>query len=172
MDKPINEVTPVPPDVDKQIQYIKHLRKEVLPRIKNLQTELDMITAIEQSLIAAKILEKSGEDAEFKNPSILSSSQANQILIESKIKVTAVRVEVLKAIFSKKDNEFTVAGIHKTISKYRPISKSAVITTMLLFKEKAIIEERKEQLDSQKRIGRPEAKFTYNKMKGKGAASQ
>jgi hypothetical protein len=163
MDKPMSEVTRALPDVDKQIQYIKHLRKEVLPRIKNLETELDMITAIEQSLLAARILEKSGEEIESKNPSPISSIQADQILSESKIKLTAVRVEVLKAIFSKKSNEFTVSEIHKSISKYRPISKSAVINTMLLFREKGLIDERKEQRSSQKRIGRPETKFTYNK---------
>jgi len=156
--KPVMEGSPVLPDIDKQIRYIKHLRQDVVPRIRNLQTELDMIMAIEQSLIAAKLLTESQPLA---HPSSEAHANATQLLKASGIKLTSARIEVLRVILSQAGKEFTVSGVHKAILKYRPISKSAVIATLLLLKEKGLISESSADHPSRKRIGRPERKFRY-----------
>lgn len=157
-------VSAVLPDIDKQIDYIKHLRKEVIPCIKKLETELDMVFAIEQSLMAAKMFFKSkATDRELDTPGTSDLElQCNIILNSINIKITTVRIEVLKAILSKHGREFTVTEINKSIPKSKAISKSAVISTISLFKIRGVIDQNKNVYSRERnRLGRPEMKFRY-----------
>jgi hypothetical protein len=157
--------SPVLPDIDKQIDYVKKLRKEVIPSIRNLHNELEMIFAIEQSLMAAKVLSKfEGSASQHNLPASKNSTldfQCHQILHSRKIKLTSIRIETLKAILAN-EGKFTITEIYKAISKTRLISKTAVIATLNLFKARGLIIEIKEA-DHNARVGRPEIKFAYKK---------
>src|SRR5687767_3592915 len=113
MEKRSDQIMPLPdlPDIDKQINFIKHLRQDIIPCIRSLQTEDDMIFAIEQSLIAAKILAKLEETERSHDPSASLRSDVKYILNAAMINSTGVRIDVLKAILSKGREEFTIAEI-------------------------------------------------------------
>jgi predicted transcriptional regulator len=166
MAKSIIEGSVKVPGIDQQIDYIKHLRKDIIPFVKHLQTGLDMITAIEQSLLAAKIFDRSGKKQPGDSPMGAVHSINNvyhQILNSFRIKLTAIRIEVLKAILAS-NGEFTVRQIHKVLSKRKSVSKAAVISTLILFKIRGLIQERKDEVSDKRRgIGRPEIKYIYRK---------
>jgi predicted transcriptional regulator len=165
MAKSILGESPVLPDIDKQIDYVKKIRREVIPNIRNLQSELQMIFAIEQSLMAAKVWLKSESRTSQHTFQVNRNStldfQCNQILGSRKIKLTSIRIETLKAILEKEGN-FTISEIYKALSKTRLISKTAVITTIKLFKVRGLIIEIKDA-NHNTRVGRPEIKFIYRK---------
>jgi hypothetical protein len=152
--------SPVLPDIDKQIEYIKHLRKDVIPFIKHLQTGLDMTLAIEQSLMAAKLSGRSKGAHNSRSVREFSGDKYNQILSSIKIKTTFIRVEVLKAIHNSVSKDFTISEIYKTVAKSKIISRTAVISTITLFKAKGIIHlKRNVKIGTLKRLGRPETRF-------------
>jgi hypothetical protein len=159
MSKAIEESV-VLPDINKQIEYMKHLRKDVLPFVEQLQRGVDMFMAIEQSLIAARLL--GGRN--------LTSTQSEKIFYELNteykkilnafgIKETSVRIEVLRAL-SSTGAGFTVSELCKLVGKKRVVSKTAVVATLGLFKERGLINESQsnESVNTRRR-GRPELKY-------------
>jgi hypothetical protein len=164
MAKSIIERSPVLPDIDKQIDFVKRVRKDVIPSIRDLQNDLDIIFAIEQSLIAAKVY------ARFENTSFGKGSHSavvtkddtnyNQILNSFKIKATSIRVDILKEIIAKQGREFSLSEIFEKTLNNRLLSKTAVIATLNLFKSHGLITEvNGEKGHKSKRVGRPETKF-------------
>jgi hypothetical protein len=126
-----------------------------------------MIIAIEQSLLAAKLFWNS-EKRKLKNTPLPATWDTNlderstQILHSLKVRVTSIRIEVLKVILSS-TIAVTVGEIHKIISRRRPISKTAVISTIMLFKARGLIRESKKALPGKHKIrGRPQMKYMPN----------
>jgi hypothetical protein len=168
MAKSIIEASPILPDIDKQIDFIKRIRKDVMPSIQNLQNQPDMIFAIEQSLMAAKIFAKAGETISRPDPFVAGNpqfdNQHNQILHSFKIKPTSIRTDILKAILDKEGNGFSVSEIYKKIIRSRLLSKTTVIATINLFKARGLIIEVSDKPGGKiKPVGRPETKFKYKK---------
>jgi hypothetical protein len=148
------------PDIDEQIRYIKHLRKSIM---NNLQTGIDMIMAIEQSLLAAKLFGKSkGIDFPASREINRSSDpQPPDVTLESVgIKRTPLRIEILRAI-SSKHKVFTLTEIFNLVSKNVAISKTSLIETLILFRNNGLVEEIKAGDDGAKKIGRPQIRYRY-----------
>ena len=162
MAKTILGDSPILPDIDRQIEFIKHLRKDIIPSIVVFQRELDTIFAIEQSLIAAKILaasEKIERDRPSPQPALIANEDyCKSILSFLKLKVTTVRMEVLKAILSKGQETFSIVEIDKTIANKNGFSKSSIVATFDLFKTRGLIVEKKKGRAAN-RIGRPQKLF-------------
>jgi hypothetical protein len=135
----------------KKIEYVTHIRKDVIPCVKPLQSELTMIYAIEQSLIGLKREfqsqkkeeERKGRDNNFAFQPVSQADLCNQILNSVKIKLTSVRIDILSAILAKGGREFTITEIYRKLRRREGISKSAVIATIDLFKTRRLIAESK-----------------------------
>lgn len=88
-----------------------------------------------------------------------------KILVSSEIPPSTIRIEILKAVLSYKNQEFTFADIHHKIKKGKIfIGFSPILTTIVLFKAKGIVV--KTTNDSPKQYGkhgRPVAKLCLSK---------
>jgi hypothetical protein len=140
MAKTILKHSPVLPDINEQIEYVKHIRKDVIPSIKPLQTELDMIFAIEQSLMAAKLHQFYAAN-QMKEPETGEKERrsAIKILKSFKIRLSTIRVEVLKAILAQGNDEFTATSIYVKVPRSREVSRTLITTTLDLFLERKLI---------------------------------
>jgi hypothetical protein len=146
------------PDIDQQIQYVKHLRKNI---VSSLQIGLDMAIAIEQSLLAAKLFGKSsGKQSGIASHSEFSSPMRSpeEILDAAGIKITPLRIEILRAM-SARDKIFTLTEISNIVSKKLAISKTALIETLILFRHNGLVEEIKSEKENVKKIGRPQIRY-------------
>jgi hypothetical protein len=147
------------PDIDQQIQYVKNLRKNI---VSSLQIGLEMVIAIEQSLLAAKLFGKSAgkqstvitSHSEFLTP----TRSPEQILHASGIKITPLRIEILAAM-SAKDKIFTLTEISNIVSKKIAISKTSLIETLILFRHNGLVEEIKSEKENVKKVGRPQIRY-------------
>lgn len=147
--------SPELPDINKQIEYVQHLRKDIIPVVKPLQTEMAMVFAIEQTLLAAKRYEQHSTKTEIE-------LDCQRILARHNVLLTTARLEVLKVILLRGSQEFSVALIYSLLSKRRQISKAAVTTTLDLFKKRGIISKIPVPQNKKGR-GRPEEKFHFTK---------
>jgi len=161
MSKSIIENSTVLPSIDEQIEYIHSLRLDIVKHVKN---GLDMILAIEQSLLAAKLNLLSGNPDErfikYTDPN--DSRQSVEILASKKIKPTLLRLDVLSAILMERDQPFTVTDLRNRLSTHSSVSRTSIIKTLILFKEENIIGEVKANNDGQRRNGRPENRYKLN----------
>lgn len=148
--------SPELPDLNQQIEYVQHLRKDIMPRVKPfLQTEMPMFFAIEQTLLAAKTFQ-------FYTTKTEIQIECQRILDRHNIPVTTARQEVLRAILLTKNQEFSVATIHSFLSKRNQISKAAITATIDLFKKRGIISKIPVPKDKKGR-GRPEEKLQFTR---------
>jgi hypothetical protein len=159
MAKTILRHSPVLPDINEQIEYVKHIRKDVIPSIKPLQTELDMIFAIEQSLMAAKLHQLYAVN-QMAEPEIGERERRSAIkmLKSFKIRLSTVRVEVLRTILTKVNDEFTATDIYLKVPKSREVSRTLIAITLELFVERKLITKISQQ---SKHTGKTEIKFRY-----------
>jgi len=159
MPKSIIETSRVLPNIDEQINYIKTLRSDVA---KHLANGLDMIFAIEQSLLAAKInLAANPITQRWKDESSIDKESVS-VLQRRKIKPTLIRIDILNAIMNSKDGVFTIASVENQILQEKQVSRASIIKTLLLLKSKGLIEEDiLPNFSSLRKNGRPEKKYRY-----------
>jgi hypothetical protein len=158
MGKHNSEWSKVLPDIDKQIEFIKSIRKGM--KDKHIKPDVKMIWAIEQSLIAAKLFGK-----EKNQPVLRVRNEQNYINVLSlfKIRITTSRLEVLKAIFLTQGKTFTIINIQDYFNKNKPfqISKSSLNSIITLFKTRGLIKAKNDEMET-KNPGRPSAKYIKN----------
>jgi predicted transcriptional regulator len=162
MSKTIIETSNALPTIDEQIDYIRSVRADV---IRHLKSGLDMIVAIEQSLIAARLnilSKKSLSDEEKEEPLMMSKNFTADALQRHGIKLTLLRLDVLEAILLFKEHPFTTTDIETIVTEKRTASRTSVIKTIMLLQEKGIVKEAMEPVQGKRRNGRPEKKFKYS----------
>lgn len=149
------------PDIDSQIDYVKTIRQEMSEK-EMVEPTFQMIIAIEQTLLAARVLCQPAQIRQKSTPTY----DYTAILIAKNIKITSVRLSILKAImtFAKHQREMSLSDIHNELPLECIPSKSAIISTIILFKSRGIIRYSLHNYFShtKRRQGRPEKRFRLN----------
>jgi len=159
MPKSIIETSRVLPSIDEQINYVKTLRSNIA---KHFATGLDMIFAIEQSLLAAKLNFITNPATPNLTDETNIDSERVDVLQRRKIKPTLIRIHVLNAIFNSRDGVFTISSVVNQIIQHKSVSRASIIKTLLLMKSKGLIEEATLPIaPGYRKNGRPEKKFRY-----------
>jgi hypothetical protein len=162
MEKGLEEIVELP-DIDTQIEYIKSIRLGMSQK-KRVDAKVQMIFAIEQTLLAAKIRYQA-DQSRTGYPS--HGYDLSAILNTYKVRITSARIEILRAVIvcANRSKEFTLSEIHGELSMESLLSKSAVISTVQLYKTRGILRNSSFTFfhESKRRLGRPEKHFQLHR---------